>query len=82
MHTSVPAELKELLWQEILLACSCEEGVVGVVVPPDVVVPPEVVVLSPEVVVPPEVVVLPPEVVPLEVLPEVCPEDAGVNWIP
>ena len=44
MHTSVPAELKELLWQEILLACSCEEGVVGVVVPPDVVVPPEVVV--------------------------------------
>ena len=69
MHTSVPAELKELLWQEILLACSCEEGVVGVVVPPDVVVPPEVVVLS-------------PEVVPLEVLPEVCPEDAGVNWIP
>jgi len=70
VHTSVPAELKELLWQEILLACNCEEGVVGVVVPPEVVV------------LPPEVVVLPPEVVALEELPEVCPEDAGVNWIP
>ena len=63
MHTSVPAELKELLWQEILLACNCAEGVVVVVVPL-------------------EVVVLPLEVVAFEVLPEVCPEDAGVNWIP
>jgi hypothetical protein len=63
VHTSVPAELKELLWQEILLACNSEEGVVVVVVPL-------------------ELVVLPPEVVALELPPEVCPEDPGVNWIP
>jgi hypothetical protein len=93
VHTSVPAELKELLWQEILLTCSVAEVVVPppevVVPPPEVVVPPpEVVVPPPEVVVPPpEVVVPPPEVVvpPPEVVvppPEVVVDDEGLNWIP